>query len=197
MFKYNCLVIFYLLCGGKVQLASCLHLVKCKDGQHIQFSVVSLLSPAFPFFPDAPPPGILICGFQRLPKCCNFFRINSSLEISNFLLSMMWGFPGSGHVGRRAGVSEAQKTLHDQQSLESRGDVPCERTPQPRGSLIIVKGDYSFLSSSCRCPRAHTHTCAHTCTHVSTRTPSLIIRTWILFGSSFALLPPLTGPQRW
>lgn len=59
---------------------------------------------------------------RDFPSTVIFFHVNSSFKISNFLLGMMWGFSASGHVGR-AGVSEAQKASHDQQSSESQGNV--------------------------------------------------------------------------
>lgn len=49
MFTYNCLVILYLLCGGKVELASCLHVIKHKALEQVWFSVVVLLLLAFCF----------------------------------------------------------------------------------------------------------------------------------------------------
>lgn len=208
MFKYNCLVIFYLLCGGKVQLASCLHLIKCKDIQHV------LILRCLPSLPGLSLSLMLhhprhfdmwlLETSQALQVFFFFFpHINSSLEISHFLLSMMRAFPGSGHVGRRAGVSEAQKTSHDQQSPESRGDVPGEQMPQPRGSLIVVKGDYSSLSSSCRCPRARTHVCTHghtrKYTHAHTREffleAPVLLSPRPLSGRTLPVALPSSAPQ--
>lgn len=114
-----------------------------------------------------------------------FFHINPSSEISNSLLSMMWGVPGSGRVGKRAGVWH--KTLHMISTALSRGNVPCEQTPQPRGSLIIVKRDYSFLSSSCHCPRVHTHVHTRKHTHALMQHCPYVISFWKLVCSSPSL----------
>lgn len=115
-----------------------------------------------------------------------FFHINLSLEIHNSLLSMMGASQAlavwEGELG-----SQLHKRLHVIRALR-RGNVPCERMPQPRGSLIIVKRDYSFLSSSCHCPRVHTR--VHTRKHMH---HPYVNSPWKLISPSASL--PLKDPN--